>query len=145
MQQATTDLKIVKTAQPNPVTVGADLTYTLVVTNNSLTTATGVTVVDTLPAGFTYLSASGQTSATISGNTLTFYLGNLAAAGLGHDHRRGQVTSAAASTITNTATVSGDLAGQPTRPTTRRASRRPSSVRRCRSYDAEQVLLISTS
>src|SRR5262249_40364358 len=52
IQQATTDLKIVKTAAPNPVYVGATLTYTLVVTNNSLTTATGVTVVDTLPTGF---------------------------------------------------------------------------------------------
>ena len=83
-------MKIVKTAQPNPVTVGSDLTYTLVVSNNSLTPATDVTIVDTLPAGFTYFSASGQISATISGNTLTLNLGTLAARRHGHDHHRGR-------------------------------------------------------
>ena len=44
-----------------------------------LTTATDVKIVDTLPTGFAYFSASGQNSATISGNTLTFYLGTLVA------------------------------------------------------------------
>jgi uncharacterized repeat protein (TIGR01451 family) len=109
VQQATTDLKIVKTAQPNPVNVGSDLTYTLEVTNQSLTTAGDVMIVDTLPAGFAYLSASGQESATISGNTLTFYLGTLVPQATDTITVVGEVTSAAASTITNTATVSSDL------------------------------------
>ena len=77
--QATTDLKIVKSAVPNPVNVGGTLTYTLVVSNNSLTTATGVKVVDTLPAGYTYQTESGALTVTIVGNTLTLTLGTLAA------------------------------------------------------------------
>ncbi|MGA2255054.1 MAG: hypothetical protein ABSG53_10360, partial [Thermoguttaceae bacterium] len=70
--------------------------------------ATGVTVVDTLPAGFAYISASGQNSLTISGNTLTLTLGTLASEASDTITIVGQVTAAAASTITNTATVSGN-------------------------------------
>jgi large repetitive protein len=109
-QQSYTDLKIVKTAQPNPVSVGATLTYTLVVSNNSLTTATGVTVVDTLPAGFVYVSSSGQAlvHSSLSGNTLTLNLGTLTSQGVDTITIVGTVTAAAATTITNTATVSSD-------------------------------------
>ena len=107
IEQVFTDLGIVKSA-PLTVSVGSNLTYTLTVTNYSLTTATGVTIVDTLPAGFTYLSASGETSFSLVGNTLTLNLPNLA----GQDASEtvtvlGKVTAAAASTITNTATVGG--------------------------------------
>jgi uncharacterized repeat protein (TIGR01451 family) len=101
------ELKIVKTAAPT-VTVGSDLTYTLVVSNNSLTPATNVTVVDTLPPGFTYLSASGDNSAALSGSTLTLDLGSLAKDSTDTITVVGEVTGAAASTITNTATVSSD-------------------------------------
>jgi uncharacterized repeat protein (TIGR01451 family) len=104
--QATTDLRIVKSAQPNPVNVGGTLTYTLVVTNNSLTTATGVKVVDTLPTGFTYQTENGAATVTIVGNTLTLTLGSLPAQGMDTITVTGIVTSAAASTITNTAVVS---------------------------------------
>jgi large repetitive protein len=109
-QQAFTDLKIVKTAQPNPVSVGNQLTYTLVVSNNSLTTATGVTVVDTLPVGFSYLSATGPSlvQSSLAGNTLTLNLGTLTFQASDTITILGTVTSAAASTITNTATVSSN-------------------------------------
>ncbi len=105
---ANPDLKIVKAATPNPVSVGGTLTYTLVVTNNSLTTATGVRVVDTLPAGFTYVSSHGYSSISISGNTLTLNLGTLVSQGTDTITIVGTVTSAAAASITNTAVVSGD-------------------------------------
>ena len=108
VQDADTDLGIVKTATPNPVNVGGQLTYSLVVTNNSLVTATNVTIVDTLPTGFAYFSASGQNSATISGNILTFYLGTIAGQATDTITVVGEVTAAAANTITNTATVSSD-------------------------------------
>jgi uncharacterized repeat protein (TIGR01451 family) len=52
------DLGITKTDSPDPVRFGHDLTYTILVTNNSLDLATGVTVVDTLPAGVGFVSAS---------------------------------------------------------------------------------------
>ncbi|HEV3025530.1 MAG TPA: hypothetical protein VGX76_23825, partial [Pirellulales bacterium] len=93
---------------PNPVTVGHTLTYTLVVTNNSLTTATGVKVVDTLPTGYTYQTESGALTVTIVGNTLTLTLGSLTAQGMDTITVTGIVTSAAASTITNTAVVSSN-------------------------------------
>jgi uncharacterized repeat protein (TIGR01451 family) len=106
--QVFTNLKIVKTAQPNPVMVGGSLTYTLTVTNESLATATDVTIVDTLPTGFAYFTASGQNSATIMGNTLTLNLGTLAGGGQDVITIGGEVTAAAAASIANTATVSAD-------------------------------------
>jgi len=106
--QSYPDLSIVKTATPNPVSVGGTLTYTLVVTNNSLTTATGVKIIDTLPAGFTYVSSHGDNSASISGNTLTLNLGTLVSQGTDTITIVGTVTSAAAASITNTAVVSED-------------------------------------
>jgi uncharacterized repeat protein (TIGR01451 family) len=51
------DLSIVKSASPNP-RVGDDLVYGLSVKNNStINPAAGVTVIDTLPAGVTFVSA----------------------------------------------------------------------------------------
>ena len=108
VQQATTDLKIVKSAVPNPVNVGGTLTYTLVVTNKPATTATGVKVIDTLPAGYTYQTETGAATVTIVGNTLTLSLGSLIAQGTDTITVTGIVTSAAASTITNTAVVSSN-------------------------------------
>ena len=68
-----------------------------------------MTVVDTLPAGFTYLSASGQ----IFGDDLGQHA-HLEPGHAGAENATdtitivGTVTAAAASTITNTATVSSD-------------------------------------
>ena len=52
------DLAITKTDSPDPVLFGHELTYTILVTNNSPDLATGVAVVDTLPAGVGFVSAS---------------------------------------------------------------------------------------
>ena len=60
---AQADLSVIKSASPNPVVAGSQLTYTFTATNNGPSNATGVTIVDTLPAGTTYISASGQSSA----------------------------------------------------------------------------------
>jgi len=45
-------------ATPDPVAAGADVTYTITVTNNGLASAAAVHVTDTLPAGTTLVSAS---------------------------------------------------------------------------------------
>lgn len=104
------DVKVVKTASVNPVVVGNDLTYTIAVSNNSLNTAGDVVLVDTLPAGYSYISSTGPVSPTVSGSTITWDLGAMTAQAADTITVLGQVTSAAASTITNTATatVGGD-------------------------------------
>ena len=73
---ASADLSVSVTDAPDPVAVGGDLTYTIIVTNAGPDAATGVTLTDTLPSGVTFVSATG--GATPVGNTLTFDLGTLA-------------------------------------------------------------------
>jgi uncharacterized repeat protein (TIGR01451 family) len=54
------DVSIVKTASAGPM-VGNDLTYTLAVKNNHATnTATGVSVIDPLPSGVTFVSSAAS-------------------------------------------------------------------------------------
>lgn len=57
---ATAGLSITKTDSPDPVVAGAELTYTLQVSNGGPSTAVDVVVIDTLPAGTTLISAVGS-------------------------------------------------------------------------------------
>src|SRR6187551_2183192 len=52
------DLRITKTDNPDPVNVGSTLTYTILVQNLGPDTATGVTVTDQLPKGVDFVSAT---------------------------------------------------------------------------------------
>jgi uncharacterized repeat protein (TIGR01451 family) len=66
------DLSITKTDSPDPVNAGAPLTYTLTVNNSGPDSAINLTVTDTLPAGETFVSASGSGwVCTQSGGTVT--------------------------------------------------------------------------
>jgi uncharacterized repeat protein (TIGR01451 family) len=69
------DLSVVVTERPALVTVGKDLTYTITVHNGGAIPATGVTLIDRLPAGVTFVSATG--GVTPSDGVLTFDLGTL--------------------------------------------------------------------
>jgi len=52
------DLKVTKIADPSPVFIGEPLTYTITILNKGPSTATGVSIIDTLPAEVTFVSAS---------------------------------------------------------------------------------------
>jgi uncharacterized repeat protein (TIGR01451 family) len=60
---ANADLAIEKSASPSPGVPGADVTYTLKVTNKGPDTAENTVVLDTLPEGLSFVSASSQCSA----------------------------------------------------------------------------------
>jgi uncharacterized repeat protein (TIGR01451 family) len=58
MQSGSNTLAIAKSDSPDPVAQGADLTYTIVVTNTGSEAAIKVVVTDTTPAGTTFASAA---------------------------------------------------------------------------------------
>jgi uncharacterized repeat protein (TIGR01451 family) len=65
------DLALTKTATPEPVTAGTQLTYDLEVTNNGPSTAVNVVIADVLPAGVTIdsvSSSSGTCNAGVPGD-----------------------------------------------------------------------------
>nr|WP_243845347.1 isopeptide-forming domain-containing fimbrial protein [Microbacterium halimionae] len=57
------NVSIVKTHSAENVRIGDDLTFDLAVHNDGPATATGVTVVDTIPAGLTYVDAAASDAA----------------------------------------------------------------------------------
>ncbi|HSL64801.1 MAG TPA: hypothetical protein VK874_09100, partial [Gaiellaceae bacterium] len=88
------DLRITKTGSPAAVVTGETVTYTIPVVNGGPLTATGVAVVDTLPAGLQYLSAAAvltpsehgeeepeepsfTPTVSVAGNVVTVALGDL--------------------------------------------------------------------
>jgi uncharacterized repeat protein (TIGR01451 family) len=102
---AAADLEVSKGDTPDPAIAGENLTYTLIVTNNGPSRATGVVLTDTLPAGVTLVSAPGCSE--LSGS-VTCNLHNITS---GH---RAQVTlvvavgSSTTGTLTNHAGVRGN-------------------------------------
>lgn len=72
------DLAIDKSGPVDPVKVGELITYTLEVSNLSTQAATGVTVVDTLPDGVTYIPTAGCTE---DAGVVTCVVGDLAGGG----------------------------------------------------------------
>jgi uncharacterized repeat protein (TIGR01451 family) len=100
------DLAITKTDSPDPVKGGQNLTYTIVVTNNGPSTATGVTMTDQLPKNAGFASAAttkGTCSAKPSRALVTCALGDLVSGASATVTI--VVKSPAKGTITNTASV----------------------------------------
>jgi len=69
---------LTKSASPFLAAPGADITYTLLVTNEGPSTITSAVVGDTLPAGFTFVSATASTGSWTNVNgTITWNIGIL--------------------------------------------------------------------
>ena len=71
-------LQLIKSADSDPVAAGASFTYTLRYENTGNASATGVTVVDTLPAGVTFQSASAGGVYSAPTHTVTWNIGTVA-------------------------------------------------------------------
>lgn len=81
IRQATADVEVTQSALNDPVIPGGTLTYTFRIQNNGPSTATGVTLTDTLPGTVTFVS-SNTTQGTCSGtSTVTCNIGALANGG----------------------------------------------------------------
>jgi uncharacterized repeat protein (TIGR01451 family) len=100
---ATADLGVSGTARGS-VILGSELTYSLTVTNDGLSGATGVSLTDTLPRGVTFVSATG--GVTPANGELSFNIGDLAAGASVNFSI--VVTPTEALTLTNQASVSGN-------------------------------------
>jgi uncharacterized repeat protein (TIGR01451 family) len=101
----TADLALTKTlTTTGTIHVGDNVVFALTVTNNGPSSATGVTVTDTLPAGLTYVS--NDCGASFASPTLTWSVGALAATASATCNLTVTVTQPG--TITNTATATSN-------------------------------------
>ncbi len=103
-----TDLSVSQTDTPDPVNVASSLAYSMIVRNAGPDDATGVTLVDTLPAGVILRSASASQGGCVeAGGVVTCTLGALTG-GATADVNIALTSPFSAGTITNSAVVSGN-------------------------------------
>ena len=99
------DLSVTKTDSPDPVLRGGNITYHVTVGNSGPDAATGVTLTDNVPAGTTFVSATpsqGTCTSAVSCNLGTVANGGSATVDI-------VVKTTLSGTVTNTASVSGNL------------------------------------
>jgi uncharacterized repeat protein (TIGR01451 family) len=99
------NMRIIKSATPNPATVGGNLTYTLTVTNLGPNEANDVVVTDSLPSETTFVSVSTNKGTCTGTNAITCSLGQVAVGE--YITITIMVKPTQAGTITNTAIVAG--------------------------------------
>ncbi len=106
------DLRVTMTDAPDPVAHGSPLTYAVTASNAGPGTSTKVNVVDTLPAGVTFVSASPSQGACAFGSgKVTCQLGTLVSGG--NATITIVVTPTAAGTITNKVNISSSVTFDP--------------------------------
>lgn len=64
---ASTDLRVTKTASSLTPNIGSNVTFTVTAINNGLSPATGVSITDLLPTGYTFVSAIPSAGTYVSG------------------------------------------------------------------------------
>jgi uncharacterized repeat protein (TIGR01451 family) len=103
------DLSLGMSASPDPVSIGDALTYTLAVTNGGPSSATNVTLADSVPVGTRIESATpSQGNCTETAPTISCDLGGLASGESAAVEL--EVVALSAGVITNTATVAASEA-----------------------------------
>ena len=107
--QNVADLGINGQISESPAYVGDTVTYTFTISNAGPDTGHGVTFTDTLPAGVNYADGFSSVPAgmtpIVSGNSITVNVGTLAAGATVTLMFQAQITTGAASSITNTGSV----------------------------------------
>lgn len=98
----TADISIVKTVSNATPNVGTNVTFTLTASNAGPSNATGVSVTDALPSGYTFVSATPSVG---TWNASTWTIGNLSSGG--NATLTIVATVKASGTYANTATISG--------------------------------------
>jgi uncharacterized repeat protein (TIGR01451 family) len=101
-----TDLSLAKSVSPSFVTEGNNVTYTVTATNNGADPDPNVSVSDPLPAGESFVS--GDPGCTEATNVVTCEFGTLGAGETASKSFVVAIALGAPSSITNTATVTGD-------------------------------------
>jgi uncharacterized repeat protein (TIGR01451 family) len=98
------DISLQVTDSPDPVSVGGNLTYNILVTNIGPSTATAVTVTNILPASIAFVSATlSQGTVTTNGNVVSCNLGTVPGGGSATVSIVGMATTAGL--VTNQAAV----------------------------------------
>lgn len=114
--QPSADLSISKADSSDPIPSGANLTYTIVVTNNSVDAAQTVTVTDNLTSDLTFVSCASTGSGVCggSGNNRTVTFTSIAGGGTETITLIARPNhTAAGTTVSNTATVSSSGTADP--------------------------------
>ncbi|TMG12141.1 MAG: DUF11 domain-containing protein, partial [Chloroflexi bacterium] len=104
------DIAVAKIASSGSVTVGSNVDFTITVTNNGPSDATGVQITDQLPAGLTFVSATPSVG-TYNSATGVWNIGALASAASATLTLTATVTTTGS--ITNTATKTAETETDP--------------------------------
>uniref|UniRef100_A0AC34F4F5 DUF11 domain-containing protein n=1 Tax=Panagrolaimus sp. ES5 TaxID=591445 RepID=A0AC34F4F5_9BILA len=100
-----TDLGITKTVNNATPTVNSNVVFTLNAINNGLSAATGVSVTDVLPAGYTFVSNTAPTQGSFNSGTGVWTIGNMISTGTASMTITATVNPAGP--YANTATIAG--------------------------------------
>jgi uncharacterized repeat protein (TIGR01451 family) len=106
---ASTNMSIAIAGSPSSVIIGANVTYTITVTNNGPAGAPNVTVTDTLPAGVIFVSATPSQGSCSGTSTVTCDLGTMNTGSTATPISLVVKTTAANAALTNSASVTSNL------------------------------------